>query len=105
MHFSNKLVHKITDAILDRKEGLDNIPSLLIAAIVKRTITEMEQALPTTADGDYTCSVEDIFGEWDLCECGKLIQLEQAVHGEDCTLCLTCAEELRLEHQKNKHPG
>lgn len=37
------LAAEIVNRILDKREGLDNVPSIIIAAVVKRAIAELDE--------------------------------------------------------------
>lgn len=93
------LISKIANNILDKREGLDSVPSIVIVAIIKRVMGELEHILPHTNDGDYACTVDDIFMDWTRCEvCDALLQVQKLWSTERGHICAPCL----LESQEEK---
>lgn len=93
---ANLIYGKITELPGD----LNHVPGAILKAAVKRVLGILGDVLPANDEGGYGCTVDDIFGEWVLCECGQLVQLDKATFGEDVALCPECV--LDYEDSKQK---
>lgn len=90
------LQQKIIEAILEERVDLDNIPSVVIAAVVSRTLDELQDLLPSD------CKPEEIFEDWTLCECGQLVPTARAVILEKEPLCIACV--CRIRNDQKRYP-